>query len=409
MVFNWLFRFPQHNKYTYLWEIPSKNDLYETAFLIDGTESSFYQTPYFNNTIAQIPWLLRLFSRLEFWVWCRLNGAFAQKCSVYFNSNSLDAKNDVIFTFGFTSFKSNLSKYTGIVLVHLSHYHLNTDKISEFFKSLKNGYILAEGDVSQNGYFKNYFSETINKVYQLPFTFYPGRFKKTKEFNDRISKCFASGPMSVPTDNSYIKYYGKSAALNPMRETLYAHKKDINDVVDAYIYPHDYALTGMRQISSTDKLFTRFAKRNFPAWILTSVLNYKLPYYSFNIVEKYNEYMMFSSPEERTGLPSMKLLEGVLCGSVLIGIDDPMYTKIGFKDGLNYISYTENDLDDLKNKIHYYQNHPDKLSLIATNGYELVTNKFTPEKVYEFFWSDMKKLLTTFNENNPQLKNSFLN
>jgi len=312
-----------------------------------------------------------------------------------------------LFTFGFTGHQSNLSTYKGVILVHLSHYHLNTKEIAAFYKTLHNGFLVAEGEVSQNEYFRNFFAGAENRTYILPFTYYPGRFKVTKKMNERIKMCFASGPMSVPNDASYSSFYGKNVALNPMRELMFVHKDKISDGVAVYIYPHNYALSGMREIISTDSSFKCFSKKHLPIWFLTTILKIKLPYYSFDIVSKYNEYAMFSSPEERTGLPSMKLLEGILCGAVLVGINDPMYTKIGFRDGINFIAYEKENLDDLIKKIHFYQNHPLLLEEISQNGLSLVQSSFTPDKVFEIFWRDLENLLISIEKGQTIFTSSF--
>jgi len=406
MVFNWIFHYPQHNKYTYLWETGLKENK-DIAFLVDGTQSSFYQTPIFSKTIGRIPQLMKAFVNIEFWIWKKLN-PLSKKCRVYKNINDLNQHKDVIFAFGFTSSNSEIRNYQGLTLIHLSHYHLNTEKIADLLETLKNGVIVSEGEMINNPYFLHYFPNFKNKTYLLPFTFYPGRFKNIVPFKQRINKCFASGPMSIPSDPSYVSFFGKSVALNPMREIMYLNKEDIKNYIASYIYPHDFAVKGMKQILPNDDLLTRFAKKYLPSWILTSILHYKLPYFSFDIVQKYNEYTMFSSPEERTGLPSMKLLEGILCGSVLVGIDDPMYLKIGFIDGVNYIAYKDQDLEDLKKKIDYYQSHLEDLEKIALNGFNFVSENFTPEKVFNIFWSDMESLLQSYNSGNLILTCSFV-
>lgn len=408
MIYNWLFRFPQHNKYTYLWEVPATGSNQNIAFLVDGKQSSFYQTPYFTKTIARFSVLLRFFVKIEFWFWRMLNGSVCQKCATIFKLSELDPHNDIIMMFGFTDHKSDLREYPGAVLIHLSHYHINTEKIAALFSTLKNGFFVSEGEVAQNDYFQHFFPYGANRTYLLPFTYYPGRFINNVKFEDRVNKCFASGPMSVPNDSSYTKHYGPNIALNPMREILYKHKTEITESIAAYIFPHNFAITGMREIYKSDAPFTRFAKRYLPAWFLTAVLKIKLPYYNFNIVEKYNEYTMFSSPEERTGLPSMKLLEGILCGAVLVGIDDPMYTSIGFKDGVNYVAYKNNDLANLVKQINYYQANPEKLKAISEAGQSFISSKFTPEKVFGIFWRDLEKLLVSINTGKPQFQSSFV-
>lgn len=406
MVFNWMFGFHQHHKYTHLWQEPLRDKDKKIAFLVDGTQSSFYQTAYFEKTIARIPFLLKIFSYFEMGIWMILNRVNPFKCKVYFRAKKLDPQNDIIFSIGFTSYKSHLQKYKGLVLVNLSHYHLHTEDIYKYLKKLKHGFLVAENDLIKNDYFKHYFPG-VKKVYHLPFSFLSGRFKKTKKFNKRINKCFASGPMSVPSSSSYIKYYGEGAALNPMRDLIYKNKESLKKVIDAYIYPHNEALKELKEIKQSDSFFKKWAKKRLPPWVLKLLFNYQLPYFRFDIVEKYNEYKMFMSSEERTGLPSLKILEGMACGSALVAIDDPMYTNIGFKDGVNYIAFKENDLKDLEKKIRYYQNHPKELEKIAENGCKFAISQFLPEKVTNIFWQDLEQLSDSFKKGKPQFESSF--
>jgi hypothetical protein len=103
----------------------------------------------------------------------------------------------------------------------------------------------------------------------------------------------------------------------------------------------------------------------------------------------------------------MKLLEGILCGAVLVGINDPMYTKIGFRDGINFIAYEKENLDDLIKKIHFYQNHPLLLEEISQNGLSLVQSSFTPDKVFEIFWRDLENLLISIEKGQTIFTSSF--
>lgn len=408
MVFNWLFRFPHHHKYNFIWQEYLKRDDGSVAFLVDGSQSSFLQTRYFKKTIARSRLLMKMFTFFEMQIWLRINHINPHQCAILYSLQRVDPNNDILFTFGFTSTKSEkLRTYPGIVLVHLTHYHHDTEAISNYFSNLKHGFLVADSDLRENTYFHHYFP-TVRNVYHLPLTISSSRFQKYIAFKKRINKCFASGSMSVPTAESYVRFFGTGAALNPMREMIYNKKDELTDVMDAYMFPHNEALKAMKAVQPGDSSLKRTAKRILPPWMLKMLFRMKLPYFSFDIVEKYNQYTTFMSPEERTGLPSMKLLEGILCGSVLVGIDDPMYINIGFRDGVNYIAYRENDLDDLVRKLQHYQHHADDLEKIAIRGEEFAKSLFRPEVVAEKFWNDLESLLQSFRAGNPQFSCSFI-
>lgn len=194
-----------------------------------------------------------------------------------------------------------------------------------------------------------------------------------------------------------------------MREQIYQHKEKLSSVIDAYIFPHRDALQELKHILPSDPVWKRAMKNIFPVWVLKMIFSYQLPYFRFDIVEKYNEYAMFASPEERTGLPSMKMFEGMLCGSVLVAIDHPMYTNLGFKDGENYIAYRENDVEDLVRKISYYQQHPDQLREISRCGDEFARSRFDPRSVVQTFWKDCERIVNHVRNEKDAWDCSFVN
>ena len=97
---------------------------------------------------------------------------------------------------------------------------------------------------------------------------------------------------------------------------------------------------------------------------------------------------MFVVPEEVSGLPGIGFVEGMMCGSVFIGLNDPMYTDIGLKDGVNYIGY-DGSLDNLKYKITYYQEHQKELNDISNNGYNFISENFKKYMIAEKFVNDV--------------------
>jgi glycosyltransferase involved in cell wall biosynthesis len=99
---------------------------------------------------------------------------------------------------------------------------------------------------------------------------------------------------------------------------------------------------------------------------------------------------MFVVPEEAIDLPGIGFVEGMACGAAFIGLRNPMYSDLGLVDGIHYIGYN-GKLDDMLQKISYYQEHGQELTRIAENGYEFVKKKFDGPKVAEDFFSFLKK------------------
>ena len=100
-------------------------------------------------------------------------------------------------------------------------------------------------------------------------------------------------------------------------------------------------------------------------------------YYSFDMVEKFNDYKMCVVGEEITGLPGIGFVEGMASGCAYIGQTVGYYEDYGMQEGVHYIGY-DGTLEDLKSKISYYQQpeHQQELEKIANAGCEFVRSNF---------------------------------
>ncbi len=388
-MFQRVFDYHQLNTYSYIVEEYAREKPNELVFLADGTGSSFAQTSYYKRWQPRLPLLFMIFSYVEFFAWFIINGINPFRHALYFRIAKLDPRMDVILIFPFVNRNRSLWRYSGLIAAHLTHYHHDTEAIAAYLKGLQRPLFLAEADLTKNAYFRHYFP-WVKKVCILPFIF-TNRFKNTKPFRERSSQCFAGGSMSIPSGASYVRYYGADAALQPMRKLIYDNQDTLRDIMDIYMYPHTDALKDLKIVYPNDSFFAKWMKRHLPASVLKKFFKYQLPYFRFNIVEKYNDCQMFLSPEERTGLPSIKIFEGVRCGSALLGIDHSMYADIGFKNGITYVAYRENDPEDLRQKIHYYQTHPEQLEVIAETGYEFVSEHFSAHAIVRGLWADLER------------------
>ena len=106
-------------------------------------------------------------------------------------------------------------------------------------------------------------------------------------------------------------------------------------------------------------------------------LGHQKKYYSFDMVEKFNDYKMCVVGEEINGLPGIGFVEGMACGCAYFGQTVGYYEDYGMKEGVHYIGY-DGTLDDLKAKIGYYQQpeHQQELETIAKAGCEFVRSHF---------------------------------
>lgn len=405
-VRNFLLRNHTVIKYSFVIDQYLRDNDKPVAVFLDGTRSSF------NELGIRFRYFPRFFVFLEYLAWSLINGLNPVRHKVYFNIDKLNPTNDVILNFSFTTLdlftrnneRTRLSEYQGLVFTHLTHYLRNTKQIAERVAKIPHNVLVAENDLGNNKYFQNFFRKD-QKVYQLPFA-YEDRFINKTSFSQRINKCFAIGAFSS-LGLEYEKFFGKNPCLHPMRKIIHENRSRILSQIDSFLADYD----GQRRLSEIkpgDSFRLKFLKRYLPYFLLNKIIsdNFK-DYYKFDIVAKYNEYRMYISPEEIFGLPSVCAFEGMACGAALIAVDDPMYTNLGLKPKVHYITYKQNDLNGLIATIDYYQHHPKELELIAQRGCDFTRKHFSKKSVAKTFWKDLDYFCTEFQKENFTFRSSF--
>lgn len=400
-VFNFIFRQRSTSKYSYFINQFIKSKDRPVAILFDNFSS-------FNQIGIKLP---NLFIYLEVLLWMLINKLNPFKIKIYTKLDKLNPKEDVVYSFSKNNKNYNLSNFKGVVITHLTHYYIDTSELRRRTLCLKNNFFVCEGEMISNNFFQHYFPD-IKFVYQLPFVF-AKRFIRNKSFVGRINKCFATGTLTSPSKSctDFFDFFGQGAFVHPMRKLIYDNMVSLNSAIDSSItYADD--LEDVRKIKSNDSLKVKFIKKFLPYFLVYKFLpNYKNKYFKFNIVEKYNDYKMFLCPEEAAGVMPIGALEGMACGTALVASKDEMYDKLGMQDGIDYIAYKKYDLKDLVEKIKFYQlpENQAKLEKIAQNGYEFVVKSLNEQRVADLFWSDLEKLIKTFNNGMTEFKCSFQN
>lgn len=386
-VQNYIFRIKSFKKYKYFIDFLRKEDKKYQIF-VDG-KSSF---PTYISKIIPV--------KLEVFLWAIINGINPMQLSII--SNLDDIEDDSIFlSFALEGLGGKdetllkLRKKKFLKIFHLTHYVQNSSKVAENFKFCKGDFLIAENNLFKNSeYFRKLFLFYKKDVYFLPFVFQK-KFVKYKDFTKRINKCLATGTIIKIREfeiNSKIfqDFYNffKILTLHPMRVEIYNKKNTMKTLIDSYIanFWENKRMSWEKVNSPIIRWYMRFYNAIFAT---------KREYLNFDIVEKYNNYKMFISPEEINDLPGIGFVEGMASGSAYIGKIDPMYTDLGLIPGKHYIGYNGN-LEDLKNKIFYYQKNQNKLERIAQEGYEFVTKNLNGEVVACTFWADLDKLGKNF-------------
>ena len=208
-----------------------------------------------------------------------------------------------------------------------------------------------------------------------PFVF-AERFQNIKPFSERQNKAFSTGTITYKTHEEFLSVYGESCN-QPARKFVKDNPEYFKDTIDCYSSDYLEDNPG-KTIKSTDNVIVRLYKKIYNR---THVGKQK-KYFSFNMVEKFNDYKMCIVGEEILGVPGIGFVEGMACGAAYIGIDSPMYRDMGLIPGVHYIVY-DGTKEDLRRVIEFYQQPEQQLELerIAKSGCDFVREHFNGEAV----------------------------
>lgn len=260
----------------------------------------------------------------------------------------------------------------------LSMLHFHGRKIEdEYMKKADFQCYFNEVDLSKS-------SELFRKYYHverpwivIPFVF-AERFKNVKPFKERQNKCFSTGTITYKEHEEFLSVYNDPCD-QPARKFVKDNPDFFKDTVDCYSCDYLEDNAGKKYIDGENYLVRMYKK----VYNLTHVGQQK-KYFSFNMVEKFNDYKMHLLGEEILGVPGIGYVEGMACGSAYIGLDSPMYRDLGLIPGVHYISY-DGTKEGLRKTVEFWQKseNQDELELIAKRGCEFVRKNFCGEKVAE--------------------------
>lgn len=236
-------------------------------------------------------------------------------------------------------------------------------------------------------------SELFRRYYHLerpwiihPFVF-AERFKNITPFDKRKRKAFAVGTITYKTHNEFVSVYGDPCD-QPMRKAIKVNPDFFYSTIDCYSEDYLEGNDG-KKIKSSDNALIQIYKKIYNRF----TIGQQKKYFSFNMVEKFNEYQMCIVGEEILGVPGIGYVEGMACGCAYIGLDSSMYRDLGLIPGTHYISY-DGSMEDLRRVIQYYQadEHQNELKTIAQTGCEYIRNNFCGNKVARKLIDDLESL-----------------
>ena len=309
---------------------------------------------------------LQSFRFLEHRIVMRKNGIPSKKVKVLKKESDI-RHDDIVVVYEFFRPQFDFgSRPDAFVALSQLHFLVGQARVME---KLDPDLIYNESDLQKHFVgFNDYFSWFHKQYLVIPFV-YGERFKVVKPFSERQNKAVSVGTVTYP---EYIrKYYGTNC-LQPARKQVYDHAEELKPWVDCF--NSDY-LENMKQM--TVKTSDSVIKKTIARLHSKFFTGRQKKYYSFDMVEKFNDYKMCVVGEEITGLPGIGFVEGMASGCAYIGQTVGYYEDYGMKEGVHYIGY-DGTLDDLKAKISYYQQpeHQQELETIAKAGCEFVRGNF---------------------------------
>lgn len=198
------------------------------------------------------------------------------------------------------------------------------------------------------------------------------RFKVIIPFSERCCKCFSTGTITYRSHPEQLDVYGDTC-IQPTRKQIASNKEKLSQYISCYNsdYLEDAVL---KKYLPSDNFIVHLYK----VWYNSTHGAQQKKYFSFNMVEKFNEHKMCIIGEEVLGIPGIGFVEGMSCGCAYIGQTLGYYEDYGMKEGVHYIGY-DGSLDNLIKKISYYQDpaHNTELESIAEKGYEFAREHFS--------------------------------
>lgn len=275
-----------------------------------------------------------------------------------------------------------LANINAIKIVDHIHFY-GEEKMAKSLKDKGLQYYTFEVDLNKYSklYQKNY-AWFNGKYIMKPYSFQP-RFIVKRDFSSRKTKALAMGTLTKCHLPDFFETYG-TEYYQPHRKMIMDNAGKYVEELDSYI--SEYQEEPLKIINDNDLKIVKLMK-NISNFFKSGQ---QKSYFSFDMVDKYNEYKMFICPEDINGSYGIGTIEGMACGCAMIGWDYGAFEDMGMISGKHYISY-DGTMEDLVAKIRYYQKpeNQEELEMIAKTGCEFVRRNFSEEAVAKKFYEEL--------------------
>ena len=360
----YLWKFSPALKHGYLLNYLLESPEYEVCNYINDRGFSSLRS---NNELLMK--FLNIFRFLENSYTLKYNGIDSKKITVIKKVEDI-RPDDIVLLYNVCS-----DNYRGVENIHafkalsMLHFHGKKDENALIERANIQCYFNEVNlSLSSELFRKYYFVEKPWIV--IPFVF-AERFKNIKPFNERQNKCFSTGTITYKLHEEFLSVYADSCN-QPARKFVKDNPAFFKDTVDCYSSDYLEDNAG-KKINAGDNPLVKLYKKVYNR----THIGKQKKYYSFNMVEKFNDYKMHLLGEEILGVPGIGYVEGMACGSAYIGLDSPMYRDLGLIPGVHYIAY-DGTKEGLKATVEYWQRveNQEELEKIAKTGCEYVRKNF---------------------------------
>lgn len=366
-------------KHKYILDYMLQNPDIEVASLLNERGFSIYTH---GGKILQK--FLNLFAPLEHkWI-LKKNGIDRKKVTLLKSYKEINKDDIVIYYNLLTDNFIGAENINAFKVLSFLHFHGRADD-ADRIKAAGIQLIFNEVDLSKTcDLFKKYYPIDLPCII-IPFI-PESRFKPLTPFNKRKNKAFSVGTITYKIHNEFIDVYGDPCD-QPIRKAVKDNPEFFSDTADSYSsdYNEDDIVKVVKK--GENSIVTLYKK------VYNRLHNGRQKkYFSFNMVEKFNEYKMHIVGEEILGIPGIGFVEGMACGSAYIGIDSPMYHDLGLIPGIHYITY-DGTMEGLRSTIKFWQRaeNQEQLAKIANTGCQFVHEHFSGKIVADKLMSEIKK------------------
>ena len=340
-------------KYSYLLS-EQMNSPKKAQILIDGTISSLIPEGIF----SKLPNYIRhAVLKWEIKKWLELNN-LTDEISVHWSVDTIEDKS-ALYLFSYKNCTGDFDKRLSVIesfalkVINLSHFMIRTSEKGRNAQRIKNAIYVSEANLSQNPFFEQYFGKQ-QKVIALPFLV-AERFKCLTPFADRLDKCAVTGSFHDLTRETPHKYYQdfidfyKIDTYHPARKMLYANKENLAQDFDCKVSPYR---------ENQNNIFKRLDLA-------------QKKYFSFDIVDFYNQHKYALVGEEIHGLSAVGAFEAMACGCVLIAQKGSFYNGLDLEAGVHYVEH-DGSLKSIRETMNWLRAYPEKSVEISENAKKYV-------------------------------------